>query len=356
MLRDRVTLLLLLATPVGTAEPLTNTTSQEAYATTSEQLKSSEQVNSERHQSTVATAATPEFSKNITALLNVTGIAAHIPAISTIVEQTRDGHAIRCGTEATSHQSVRSYQPQYLYRQLHRTLLNNVQAERLEPVLHWYNSDVGKRVVDSEKRARPDSSFEAALTLARQSPDWTRRISLIKEIERHTGANRLGAITGVESEYGGLMLSGCIESSKKQHSLPIDRPNKNGSVNTDTSAGKSADTSAATDNRVNPESVMAQMLRDDKPFYEQLFYQDTLNGMIFSLQDLSLTDLTQYAEFTASTDARHVYTTLVDSIDQTLQIASTLSATPSTHQLTSQEQSQVRSQEPDPAVSTNLNQ
>ena len=152
------------------------------------------------------------------------------------------------------------------------------------------------------------------------------------------------------------MLSGCIESSKKQHSLPIDRPNKNGSVNTDTSAGKSADTSAATDNRVNPESVMAQMLRDDKPFYEQLFYQDTLNGMIFSLQDLSLTDLTQYAEFTASTDARHVYTTLVDSIDQTLQIASTLSATPSTHQLTSQEQSQVRSQEPDPAVSTNLNQ
>ena len=352
MLRDRVTLLLLLATPVVAAEPLTNTTSQEAYVTAPEPLKSLEQVNSERHQSTVGTAASPELSKKITTLLNVTGITAHLPAISTIVEQIRDTHTVRCGAEATNHQNVSSYQPQNLYRQLHWILLNNVLTERLEPVLHWYSSDVGKRVVDSEKRARPDSSFEAALTLARQSPDWTQRISLIREIERHTGANRLGAITGVESEYGGHMLSGCIESNNGLHSLSIDRPNQNGSINTDTSAGTSADTSAATDNRVNSESVMAQMLRADKPFYEKLFYQDTLNGMVFSLQDLSLADLTLYAEFTASADARHVYTTLVDSIDQTLQIASTLSATPSTHQLRSQEQSQ----KPNPAITTNLNQ
>ena len=352
MLRDRVTLLLLLTTPVVAAEPLTNTTSQEAYVNTSEQLKSSEQENSERHQSTEATAASPEFSKNITTLLDATGITAHIPAISTLVEQTRDRHTVRCSAEATSHQNDSSYQPQHLYRQLHRILLNNVQAERLEPVLHWYNSDVGKRVVDSEKRARPDSSFEAALTLARQSPDWTRRISLIKAIEKHTGANRLGAITGVESEYGGLMLSGCIESSNTQHSLPIDRPHQNGSVNADTTADTSANTSTATDNRVNSETVMAQMLRDDKPFYEKLFYQDTLNGMIFSLQDLSLTDLTLYAQFTASTDASHVFSTLVDSIDQTLQIASTMSTTPPPRQ----PPTQGRTEALKPAVTTKLDQ
>ena len=331
MLRGRAVLFVLLATPIVAADPLTKAEPRVGYEATQERL---------RTDNNQGTRATPESFYQITTLLKKTGITAYLPDIYAVVEQSRDRHILRCGIGPDSSRRVNSYKPVNLYAQLHRSLRKNLQADHLKVVLNWYDSNVGKLVVDSEKRPRPEESFESVLTLAMQAPDWNKRLLLLKQIERHTNANRLNAITGTESEYGGLVLSGCIESHDRKHSLMTDQPKSSGNNPPNRDGG--LNTPAATDDSTNPESVMAQTIRNDKPFYEKLFYKDTMESMIFSLQDLKLTDLTQYAEFTASAAAHHVYKTLVDSIDHTLQAASTISVVaPMNH-------------EPQPALSTQL--
>ncbi len=256
-------------------------------------------------------------TQQIETLLTVTGITNHLPAIHELIHEARARHIHRCRAEPGSGREPDAYQSQNLQKLLTGALRKNLLPEHLATVLQWYDTDTARRVVNSEKRTRAIASFENVLTLAKQSPNWNLRESLIVKIESHTNANRLGVITAIETEHAGLVLSGCIETYAKQLALAADSDTPENSTGV----------------RTNRERLMAQIIRGEKSVGEKLHYQDTLDGMTFSLQDVSQDDLAKYAEFVASPAAQHVYTALVDVMEQTLQRASAPQAEQSNAQL-----------------------
>lgn len=308
MIRGSVLLiLLLLATPASAVPSLADTASTPIGDRTANAPGS--------------TALSPHpsiaSSQQLATLLNVTGITNHLPAIHMLVEEARARHIRRCSAEPASGREPHSYKSQNLQKLLTGTLRKNMLPEHLAPVLRWYESDTGRRVVRSEQRTRATASFENALTLAQQSSNWGNRRPLIVKIESHTNANKLGVVTGIETEYAGLVLSGCIETYAKQLALATttDYP--------DNPSGA----------RTNRESLMAQIIRGESSLAERLHYPDTLDGMTFSLQDVSDDELAEYAEFVASPAAHHVYSVLVDAMEQTLQRASAPQAAHSIQQV-----------------------
>lgn len=252
------------------------------------------------------TATMAPADSEISRLLTVTGITNQLPEIYAMLEQSRESNSVRCGAAPDTIGDSTPYHPTNLHTRLAGLLQKQLQQPSLGKVLAWYESDIGKRVQASEKKLRDISSFTTYIGKAKQSQNWKSRIALIKHIERHTSANRLGAATGLEIEYAGLVHSGCIETYAKNHF------NKN--------LERTAPT--PTPKQINRELQTATIIRSDQAFYEKLFYPDTLESMAFSLQDVSDDDLARYAEFVASTAARQVFATLVDMVVETLKDAS----------------------------------
>ena len=265
--------------------------------------------NAERyHAPTPAQTPTPTPG-DISTLLAVTGITAQLPDIHDMLLQARDSHSDRCQVAADLIGDGDRFHPRHLQNRLVQVLRTQLSEPALTDVLRWYESDLGLRIRNSEKKLRDDASYIPYLNKAAQSPDWRNREASLIKVEKHTLANRLGVMTGVEIEYGGLVLSGCIESYA----------NKNRQAKSD----HSIDAAEAR----NPERQRAKITRADQPFFERLFYQDTLDSMAFSLQDVSDRDLADYAEFVSGTNARQVFGSLVEAVTLVLRSASATTTT-----------------------------
>lgn len=256
----------------------------------------------------------PPSAADIKTLLAVTGITAQFPDIYEMLVQSRDSHSDRCTVSTDSVRNADRYHPQELQATLVQLLKSQMSTPALRDLLSWYESDLGMRIRSSEKTARDETTYDTYLDKARQLPNRESREASIRKVEKHTHANRLGVVTGVEIEYGGLILSGCIESWTARHQQSTIEYSVDNSHSRNSQQHKSQ--------QRNRERERAKMTRADQPFFELLFYQDTLDSMAFALQDVSDDDLADYAEFVSGKDASHVFSTLVDALKQTLRAAS----------------------------------
>lgn len=242
------------------------------------------------------TLAQHPSSQLVDTLLQMTGLQQQLPEIRRLFLRAHNRHAQRCGLqpadtanqEALPHKAGRPYTPAALQKRLNSELQLRLQADTVRQMLDWYDSPIGRRVRHSEKKVRSAEAFEQF--------DGTReasaRSAYIATIEQHTRANRLGTVVGVETEYGGLIFSGCIDFDPQP-------------VNAQSAAS-----------RIN--RSLAKAIRSDQKSYEKIFYADTLTGIAFSLQDLDNTDLRHYADFVKSPAMSQVFASLVAAVEDTL--------------------------------------
>jgi hypothetical protein len=242
------------------------------------------------------TLAQHPSTRLVDTLLQMTGLQQQLPEIRRLFLQAQNRHIHRCGLqpadaadqEARQDGPGRPYTAEALQQRLNRQLQLRLQADAVRQMVDWYNSPIGQRVRHSEKKVRSAEAFEQFDT-TREAPA---RAAHIATIEQHTRANRLGTVVGVETEYGGLIFSGCIEfdpQSARAHSAA---------------------------SRIN--RSLAKAIRSDQKSYEKIFYADTLTGIAFSLQDLDNTELRRYADFVKSPAMSQVFASLVAAVTDTL--------------------------------------
>jgi len=319
------------AVELTSTDGLTSSTTKSVHTPAHKKVRYTPFQQTEPQTAEISLSRPADFDQQIDTLLGITGISAQLPYIHDLVLEARDVHIARCKTRQPDASNGSSYRPDALKSTLTNKLHSSLLPDHLSEFLRWYRGDHGKRVIHSEQKIRSQTSFDnfrktVALSEARQLH--------IKEIEFHSSANKLGSIIGVETEYGGIVLSGCIEqeSNRQYNNLTQHQPDRS---KTDTiysagdtatnSTGKNAGNNAAGNNtgrEINRERVMAEIIRSDQSLMEQLFYQDTIDGMAFSLQDLSDIEMSHYASFASSPAARHVFSRLVDALQDTLQSSS----------------------------------
>lgn len=242
------------------------------------------------------TLAQHPSSQQVDTLLQMTGLQQQLPEIRRLFLRAQNRHIQRCGLqeadtadqEATQDGLSRPYTAAALQLRLNSELQLRLQADVVRQMLDWYDSPIGRRVRHSEKKMRSAEAFEQ-FDATRQAPA---RAAHIATIEQHTRANRLGTVVGIETEYGGLIFSGCIDFDPQ-------------SVQTHSAASRF--------NR-----SLANAIRSDQQSYEKIFHADTLTGIAFSLQDLDDTDLQHYADFVKSPAMSQVFASLVSAVEDIL--------------------------------------
>lgn len=196
-------------------------------------------------------------------------------------------HAQRCG--ASTAISPLPDSEESLSTTLKQRLASTTDIADAGEISRWYLSAAGTKITALEKHPATESEVRSFLENRSNSPEWmANRYPLFKSIYENTGAGAVNAIIGVEIEYGGLMMSGCIEKYAEDHPTA----------------------------KVNAEQIMAGLIRSDKDLMIQLFKQDSLFTMAFTLRSLSTAELSAYANFTEL--HQNYYQSLVQSFELAL--------------------------------------
>lgn len=221
-------------------------------------------------------------------ILQSTGMAALLKIVPLEISESANTHALRCGSSAVK-SNLRTVSTEALSTTLRQRLASTTTIAEAGEISRWYLSAAGSKITALEKQPSADSEITGFIQNRSGSPQWmANRYPLFKRIYDNTGAGTVNAIIGVEIEYAGLITSGCIQKYAEDHQTAA----------------------------INAEQVMAGLIRSDKDLMMQIFRQDSLFGMAFTLRSLSTAELTAYANFTELHQA--YYQSLVQSFELTL--------------------------------------
>ena len=233
-------------------------------------------------------ANTAELNDPHQQILLATGMTGLLEVVPSEIIESANQHATRCNASTAKKQL-----PVDSHESLSRTMKQNLASTTTIPeahvILRWYQSTAGSKITALEKQPSTNNEIKAFVEDRSNNPDWmANRYSLFKRIFENTGAGAVNAIIGVEIEYTGQVVSGCIEQYALEHQAEA----------------------------INAEQVMADLIRSDKELMMLLFKQDSLFGMAFTLRSLNTAELTAYANFTE----RHqgYYRSLVQSFEMAL--------------------------------------
>lgn len=221
-------------------------------------------------------------------ILLSSGMISLLKIVPLEITESANQHALRCGANTVEPQ-LSGDSEELLSTTMRQRLASTTGIGEAGEISRWYLSAAGSKITALEKQPSTDSEIRGFIENRSNSPEWmANRYPLFKRIYENTGAGAVNAIIGVEIEYAGLIVSGCIEKYAEEHQA----------------------------SQVNAEQVMAGLIRSDKELMILLFKQESLFAMAFTLRSLSTAELTAYANFTEL--HRDYYQSLVQSFELAL--------------------------------------
>ena len=237
----------------------------------------------------LATAVSNAADTQPHTLLQATGVLAQFAVLEEWVVSSSQDHAKRCGStpplttvpgfnaESITFDAVNS-----LNRQ------SKLNKSAWEAVAIWFESPLAIKIHKAEQTSIGSDAQQYFADLR----DDQITLQRLENIVVNTRTIDFISIVGAETEYAGLLHSGCI--AKAAHTA---------------------------DEQKNPEEVMAEIIRSDTTT-AKMIEPDIILELGYLLRNLTEAELTAYESFTNSTAAKAFYTGVINSVTTSLQLAS----------------------------------
>jgi len=223
-------------------------------------------------------------SPNLMSLLEKTGVVAQMEVMGDLIHQSSESFAERCGLSYTQ-SLLPSFETTVVTSGIVKDL-QTFQQEYLNTMMHWFSSDLGAAVHEAEKA---DMDYPQMYQLREELLSDTSRVDLIKQIIENTKAVEFVSIIATEIEYAGILNSGCTEHAEQDSGF---------------------------------QQAQADVIRRDKFQMGEMLYSQIRLDLAYRFRQLTLQELAQYAEFTASEAAQRFYPALITAVDSSVSLAS----------------------------------
>jgi len=226
------------------------------------------------------------YNASIDTLLDLTGMTVQMQSMKDLVTESSGVHAARCDSIPTSN-DLPGFSAESILFDI-TSIFERQNAVHIEAIFNWYRSPLAEKIRVAEKSTVEFTDLHNFQKTVIYKDDVRR--ALIEKIVNNTHTPEFVATLGTEVEYAGIVHSGCIEK-------------------------------AAVSGKPNREQILADFTRNDKELTAALLHTGIAEETAYYFRDLTTDELTRYANFTSTENARLFYRNLVSAVRASLTLA-----------------------------------